>query len=59
MDGPTDPSPGPDRRPRPGPAPSRERLEDLARAIASGSYRVDPRRLAEAILRTGPPARRD
>lgn len=46
-------------RARSGPAPSPERLRELARQVAAGSYRVPPDRVAEALLRAlGPPARR-
>jgi hypothetical protein len=50
----------PDRRPRPGPGPDAARLRELREAIASGTYRVAPERIAAALISsTGPPAPRD
>jgi hypothetical protein len=40
-----------DERPRSEVPPSGERLEDLARALADGTYRVRPDLVAEAMLR--------
>jgi negative regulator of flagellin synthesis FlgM len=32
-------------------APSREKVEEIKRAIAEGSYQIDVHRISEAILR--------
>jgi anti-sigma28 factor (negative regulator of flagellin synthesis) len=39
-------------RVRPHAPPSRERVDELARQVADGSYRVRPRRVAAAMLKT-------
>ena len=46
----------PGRRARPAAAPSEERLRELARAVSDGSYRVEPSRVAEAMLTSRRPA---
>jgi hypothetical protein len=52
MPGPPDPPPdNDDERLRSAAPPSGERLEDLARALADGTYRVRPDLVAEAMLR--------
>ena len=51
---PDTPAPPPDSRddrPRSEVPPSDERLDDLARALAAGTYRVRPDLVAEAMLR--------
>jgi hypothetical protein len=40
-------------RARPGEPPSPERLAGISKEVASGTYRIDTRRVAEAILKTG------
>jgi hypothetical protein len=49
----------PDGRARPAEPPPRERVEQLALELERGGYRIDPARVAEAILSgRRPPARR-
>jgi hypothetical protein len=45
-------------RVRPAAPPSRERIDELARQVAAGTYRVRPRRVAAAMISAGPAARR-
>jgi hypothetical protein len=47
--------PSPDRM-RPGAPPSRERIAELRKQIAAGTYRVRPRRVAAAMLSADPRA---